>query len=96
MPDPIKPEFTQFQELAQEVKDLGLNSPEYTVFVSAITAAEEKMAALAKTMKDKADIYLAKKAGSKYNSYTNARRQVEEAIEKVTDIRKQLALLCSV
>ena len=54
MSDPIKSEFTQFQELAREIKDLGEDAPPAVqVFAAAVAAAEEKMAALHQTKRNK-------------------------------------------
>ena len=52
MPDP-KEDFEQFQELAEEIRQLGANmSPQLQVFSAAVTAAERKMAALHQTNKN--------------------------------------------
>ena len=53
MSDPIKSEFTQFQEAVQEVKDLNLKTPAYEFFLSTVTAAENKMEALHKTKRNR-------------------------------------------
>ena len=53
MADPKQEELTQFQDLAKEIRDLGLDTPQYKVFVASISAAEQKMAALHQTKRNK-------------------------------------------
>ena len=48
----------------------------------------EEMARLSKIMKDKANIYLEKKAGSKFNSYTNSRKQIARLVQEFGENRE--------
>ena len=50
----------------------------------------EEMAKLAKTVREKADAYLEKKAGSKYNSYTNSRKAVAQIAKTFGEYREDV------
>ena len=85
------------QDKIRRAKQTGrANDPDMPL--DSIVSEEElkEMASLSKIMKEKANIYLEKKAGSKYNSYTNARKHIARLVrdfggarETVKDIELQ-------